>query len=428
MRPNQAGTPRLDPDRVYRYCLYSLREELPHHPTPSSMPLNDLLWSLTVSTAHAIEIAGRGFGTLEGSDPLLVPKRIASLVLKDGLPSKGDLYDLWFAWDRQYSDWPMSDTLNVPLYFCLCQMRRLDSLIELNQRFRRIDRPVFRGWMGLTAGPSHPDAVRLKRFFDAMDASLKSTVKRRLGRTQGSPDEDAPSSMIDEENIALDGAAQKLSSGQAGVLELFSKEGWILPKSGQPMDTPSIPVLPIRGMKESDGLNAAWRDNAKKTALRCLAAIAPGIFGLLETALPDAAHAAQQKERDHADAKKRGGTGGRKAEKAGTAEPAVQHVSIGEPDFDSDSESGHKPDCADPVDDRLNRQQETEKHEEEAENRKRAQEVYRIAIERWGESGRKMIEAYLVEGSTDETAAKAAGITPQAVRKRKNTLEKLTGR
>lgn len=124
----------------------------------------------------------------------------------------------------------------------------------------------------------------------------------------------------------------------------------------------------------------------------------------------------------------RGGTGGLKAKKAKTAKPAAKHVSIVEPDLDSNSESNQTPNCTDLADDRLNRQQEIEDDEKEAEDRRRAQEAYRIANERWGESGRKMLEAYLVDGSTDETSADAAGITPQAVRKRLTTLrKKMTG-
>lgn len=172
-------------------------------------------------------------------------------------------------------------------------------------------------------------------------------------------------------------------------------------------------------MKDPDELNRYWRDGANYLALKVLASLALGHLGWLETALPDAAHGAQQAAYEKADAKERGGTGGRKAEKAGTSEPAAQHVPIGGPDEDSA--------CIDPetlVNDRPNPEQELEAHEEEEKNQEDARRAFRIAFDRWGLSGLQMLEA-LMDGSTDKEAAEAAGISAPALIKRRKAMIKL---
>ena len=130
--------PTLDVDSFYNTCLVLLKEER-EVTSPDIPPLNmyDLLWKATVSHAHALEIASRVFGALE-SDPLLVITRMANFVRKPTLPCKEDLYSLWCDWCTQHPEWPVEDTLPLPLYFSICQMNRLDCQLELRRRSRNL--------------------------------------------------------------------------------------------------------------------------------------------------------------------------------------------------------------------------------------------------------------------------------------------------
>jgi hypothetical protein len=245
-----------------------------------------------------------------------------------------------------------------------------------------------------------------------MDATIWTTVGRHLDRTRDEGRETDPSAITDKQNVAIEGAVAKKRRIQARVVELLRREEAIPTDSGLSIEVPTIPKLPIRGMEGTDGLNSLWRSAAKDEAFELLASIAPGHLGLLETTLPDAAHAAQRAENDRAAAKKRGGSGGRKAKKAGTAEHAAQHLPIGEVDEDSA--------CIDPetlIDDRPN-------PEEKAEAQEVAEHAIRIAIDRWGPSGQRMLEA-LTAGKTDKEAAEAAGISAPAMTKRLKTLQKM---
>jgi hypothetical protein len=265
--------------------------------------------------------------------------------------------------------------------------------------------------MGLRAGQGQSDAVRRQRFLDALDTTLTATVHRRLDLTQ---DEDH-----DPAAVVLLGAAERQYRAQTVLVNLLLKGGSIRTNLGQLIDIPSIPVLSIRGMEHADGMDAIWRHHARRIAFAAYAALAPGVFGVLETALPDAAKAVELAGKDRADAKKRGGSGGRKAKMAGTLEPVVQHLPIGNP-TDEDSP------CISPetlADDRLNPQEKIEAQENETESMEDAQRAMRVAFDRWGESGQLMLES-LAAGATDKDAAKAAGISAPALTKRLKTLKK----
>jgi hypothetical protein len=330
------------------------------------------------------------------------------------LPRKDDLYNLWNAWDGEHSDWPVADTLLLPLYFSLCQLNRFDCILELRRRFRGLHRPVFKAWMGLKAGPARPDEASLLNFLGAMDSTLQTTVRRRI--------EKSSSPFADEENVALLGAIEREQRGRERIVELFRRGGAITTDSGQCIKIPTIPAPPIRGMEQADGVDARWRVFAHDSAFKVCAALAPGTYGLLETALSDAAHAAQRAEYQKTVAKKRGGSGGEKSKQAGTAEPAAENVYFGDPRRD--------PACIDQatlIDDRLNPEQQYQEHEKQAADRNLAREAFRVAMERWGHSGNLMLQA-LADGLTDKAAAEATGISPPALRKRMKTLKRFLDR
>ena len=408
-----APSPTLNPDSLYAFCQGQIQAQQHMVPALSSIDMEQLLWSITVSCAHALETAARVFGALRPSEQSLV-MQLATELMK--APTHAGLYDLWDSWRSQHPDWGNADTLEVPIYFLSCSLFQIECRRELAQRRRSLNRPVFNAWVGLVVDRSQPDAVRQQRFLDAIDATLRTTVNRRLRRTQEASYEEDSSANTDAESMALLGVVAREHRARAVIVELFRSARSIPTDSGHSIEVLTIPMLPMRGMDGTDGLNGVWRTAANDVAFGLLAKIAPGVLGILETALPDAAHRAQRAERDRAAAKKRGGTGGRKANKAGTAEPAAQHVSIGVPDEDDENDS----DSTDPetlADDRLSLQQTVEAQE----NAKRA---LRIAIDRWGESGRAMLEV-LVEGQTKKDAAKVARISEPAVTKRIKTLKNL---
>jgi|CXWL01.1.fsa_nt_gi hypothetical protein len=409
---DQTPPPTFDPDSLYAFCLDEAQAIAHAGPALSSLDTERLLWSFIMSHAHAVEMAARVFGSRDHSDPLLV-MRVVGLFLTSNTPAA--LHDLWRIWREQHTDWDHADTLQVPLYFLSCQTHRINCLRELSRRGRH--HLVFKAWAGLTAGPAQPHEVRLRRFLDAMDTTLRHTVKRKLARTmdEEAMDEEATDEEVaDKESVAILGATAKKSRAEERIVKLLHSGGQT--DSGLMMEVPKIPELPIRGMEGADGINRVWRDAAHDSAFKIFARIAPGILGRLETALPDAAHAKQRAGRDRADAKKRGGSGGRKAKKAGTVEPAVQHIPTGGPDENSS--------CIDPetlVCDRPNAEQEIEAQEEEKENQEAASRLRCTAFDRWGPRGERMLEA-LKDGKTDKEAAKAAGISAPALRKRLDTL------
>ena len=278
---------------------------------------------------------------------------------------------------------------------------------------------MFKALAGLTAGPPKPDAVRLQHLLDTMDLILRSTVRRRLDRTPDTIDNEYPPRNLDADNVALLAAVDRERRGRALIVGLFNSEGLITTGSGQSIEIPKVPALPVLGMEHADGIDAVWRTAAKEMAIKVLAGIAPGTLGLLETALPDVAHAAQRAEHDQAAAKKRGGSGGRKAKRAETEEHAAPHVSIGEPDEDAT--------LVDPKDDRLNPEQKMEVDQEEAEVKQAANRAFRLAIDRYGKSGELMLKA-LEAGQTYKEAAKAAGISAPALTKRLKALKKMLDR
>jgi hypothetical protein len=410
---HQMRLPRIDDDTFYSTCLTLLLEKLNARPPLSSLHTDDLLWSATVSYAHGLEIVLRVLAGKEISDQHRVQTRALQLMLET-LPRKDELYNLWNTWDEPHRDWPLSDTLLVPMYFSLCQLHRFDCILEVRQRLRRLQRPVFKAWMELKAGAARPDKARLGTFLGAMDSTLQTTVRRRLQKSS--------SPITDEENVALLGAIESEQRGRKGIFELFHREGAITTDSGECIKIPTIPPPPVRGMEQADEMGTRWRAFAHDSAFKLCAALAPGTQGLLETALSDAAHAAQRAQYQKSVTKKRGGSGGVKSEQAGTADPPAQHVQFGDPERD--------PGCIDPstlIDDRLNPEQQYQKHENEAADRDLALAAFRTAVERWGPSGKLMLQA-LSGGLTDKAAAEAAGITPQALRKRMKTLKNILDR
>lgn len=402
------------PDDLYAYCLDPVRE-----PMRSALPSLDtwgLLWTNTVAQAHAMETASRALSANGSSDPIEVAESVGALLMS---PTPARLYDMWHAWDTEHGEWPLIDTLRVPIYFLSCQMTWVEGRKEVARRGRKLQLPVFKAFAGLTAGPPQPDTVRIHRFIGAMNNTLWSTVRRRLNLSREINPDGASTVLSDAESVMLAAVAERESRGRAGIVEFLSRERVITTDNGLEGDAYAIPPLPLLGMQNVNDMDAIWRTTAKESALKSLARIAPGILGLLETTLPDAAHAAQRAENDLASAKKRGGSGGRKAEKAMTDEIPVQHVPLGDPTTDAG--------CIDPgslADDRHNPEQELEAREDEIESHKCAIRVLDVAIKRWGESGKIMYKE-IAAGETYRAAAEAAGITERTVTNRLATLKKL---
>jgi hypothetical protein len=418
MPHDQPPVLKLDPDFLYELCLDQVQALVRMRPALSSLKTPEILWSLAVSYAHALETAFRIVGAMGASEPDRLVRLVATLVKT---PTPTGLYNLWYTWRRQHLDWADTDIMQVPVYLLLCQTNCSDLLRELGRRGRALNPPVFKTWAGLSAGPVRPDKDRTLRFLGAMDATLRSTVHRHLDLTPSDDDDDKELSPItDPMAVAMEGAVGRKHRAEEWIGELFRSGGTIQTDSSQSIEVPTIPELPIRGMEGTDARSSVWRAASHDAAFRLLAKIAPGTLGLLETALPDAAHAAQRADREKADAKKRGGSGGQKAKKAGTAEPPVQHVPVGNPEVEENSP------FIEPKDDYPNPEQMIEAHEEVAKAKKDARFALRIAIDRWGASGQRMLEA-LAEGKTDKAAAEAAGISAPALIKRKKTLKKLLG-
>lgn len=134
---------------------------------------------------------------------------------------------------------------------------------------------MFNAWVGLVVDRSQPDAVRQQRFLDAIDATLRTTVNRRLRRTQEASYEEDSSANTDAESMALLGVVAREHRARAVIVELFRSARSIPTDSGHSIEVPTIPMLPMRGMDGTDGLNGVWRTAANDVAFGLLAKIAP---------------------------------------------------------------------------------------------------------------------------------------------------------
>jgi hypothetical protein len=262
-----------------------------------------------------------------------VTQLAGNVVMKD---TPATLCELWRTWLEQHTDWDSDAFLWVPSYFLFFQRRRISIFRELGRRGRHLQ--VHRALAGLTAGPAQQDMARLQRFLGAMNTTLKTTVRRELDLTvvpayKPANKEEAvvPLALAPIVSAAIEGAMAEKIRIEEILLKAF------LPGSDQSIEPMFIiPKVSVPGMEDPDGLNDIWRAAANELALSVLAIIAPGHLGWLETALSDAALAAQRYGQEKADAKFRGGSGGRHAKKIGTAVPAAQYVPIVEDDPDPD--------------------------------------------------------------------------------------------
>lgn len=398
--------------------VHNLRQSLAMPPI-SSLSMDDLLWSMLVSYAHCLEIVLRVYGPLHPS-ALSTVLELAGKALVS--PTPVTLHNLLLTWVRQRNELEI-DGLQVPIYFLFHQLHLSQALREIARRGRDRNHPVYRAYAGLSAGPVQSDSDRIQCFLTAMDQTLQATVDRHLQRDCDDRSQTHPSAPTDVESIAIEGAIAKKTQLEEWLAEVYFPGKPILTKSGVPRDDvpklPEIPPLAISEMQDTNGQNAIWRTTALSAAFRFLAQIVPGTLGFLETLLSDAAHAAQRVVREQADAKKRGGSGGEKAKKAGTAEPPVQHLSIDRPQANRDS--GRDERCIDP-DELLD--EGSPSIESTIVDKDLAAHAMRIAVQRWGDSGRRMLEAFQ-DRCTDKEAAERAGISAPALMKRRKTLKKL---
>ncbi len=435
MFPHQGQDTNPTPDaaRFFTGCIAEAGTKLDHPRVLESLSTWDLLWFVAINWAHAIEIAGRAFGVPPQPDPLA---RQALQVADNPTPDR--LYAMWQSWRTQQPHLSDNETREVAIHLSLCRLKMYGGFCELVGRTRHL--PVFSAWLDLIEplDDTREDVRRGRRFFDAMDGVLERTVSLRLTREQR--DEGSP--VTEHESIAIAGASEMENRIREWLTNLLSQSGAVIAdSSGLSIKVPEIPELPVIGMAGTSGTGAAWRSFARCVVVEeFLVWAVPGACEIFETALPDWAHAAQRDEHDRADAQKRGGIGGPKARRKAKeaqrkATEIIEHVRMrGTPNPESDAEVPRvlRIDHIDHddintetlMDDRPNPQLEAEAHEEEAEAQERARRAQCIAIDRWGESGRLMLEA-LGAGKTDKEAAKAAGITPPALSKRLKTMEKL---
>jgi hypothetical protein len=367
-----------------------------------------LLWNLMVRSAHAFEVAGRVYGSSGSMTAATFFRLVAN-------PTPAGLLDLWETWRNQRPDLSDAQPNWVPVYFLYCTVTRDRCLRELAERGRkRKDRPVYKSWarLGLSSPENHDPDVH--RFLDAMNKSLFRTVKGRLTLTKGS--EDRRPHVKDMENIALLGAAQKDSHARTAIVRLLREGGTIKTNTGETIEVPTFPELPDFIMGPPDEVAIPWRFISKEHASNIFSKIAPGLFGILEKALPDAARAAQRREREFWDAKERGGTGGPKAKRKGTAVARAQHIPVfmhtwkrGIPDaLQSDQPSP---------------QENVEELQETIQAEKLSERAMQVACKEWP-NGRLMLQT-LIDTQQVSKAAQAVGMSPKGVKKRLKKLQTL---
>ena len=281
--------------------VHNRRQSLPMPPV-SSLSMDDLLWSMLMSSAHCLEIVLRVYGPLHTSAMSTVLELAGKALVS---PTPATMHDLLLTWVRQRNELEI-DGLQVPIYFLFHQMHLSEVLKEIARRGRTLNNPVYRAYAGLSAGPVHPDTYRIQRFLTAMDQTLQATVDRHLRRDRDDGSKNHPSGLADMESTAIEGAVARKTQLEEWLAGVYFLGEPILSRSGVPRDDvpklPEIPPLAIPEMQDINGLNAVWRTAARNVAFRLFAQIAPGTLGFLETLLSDAAHAAQRAVRDQADA------------------------------------------------------------------------------------------------------------------------------
>jgi hypothetical protein len=235
----------------------------------------------------------------------------------------------------------------------------------------------------------------------------KRTLKRKLV-----PDWDgAP--IPDPESIAIEGALTALRGAELRLTKMLIEKQFGSPATDPSEQFYKIPPLSIRGMEDSGVHFGAL---AKTVALNSVyAKLAPGVSGVLDKKLSDAAYARQRRAVDAANSQERGGPGTSKTVKndkmKGKKTASAKHVPVESALENEDATLGVHTLC-----DGRDRQQQMEAKEQ-------LDKLHKLAGKHWGPKGKAMLEA-LMSGATDKEAAKAAGITPPALRKRRKILKK----
>ncbi len=419
--PNSLIECFLDPEDFFRYCSEATLTRQRLLPPLASIETANLLWAFTRSLAHAIEVASRVFGALGPVYPPNMGKQVEALLLS---PTSELLYELWGQWRVQHPECDATQTMQVPLHFMHCQTAQFRYLREITMRSRLLPFPVMKAWVSsilnpvdaVTASKSSGEKVSSsKAIFDAMDHALKDTVGRSLYPDREQPEWIASYPIEDREQDAIAGAIEANRRGEAGILALMRNAGRIVTIKGKKVQVPAIPPLPVFGMQSAEGMNAVWRAAAIDQAIQVLAKTAPGVLGILETALPDAAHAELRSVYQRAAAKKRGGLGvNRQPHADQTPKSSEDPV----PMWNS-FEGGILKEQ--PRDDRENPQQQLESQQDEVRAFEVAKRAMQIARKRWGKSGERMLQS-LVAGQSRKTVAQAAGVVPSAIDKRLKAL------
>jgi hypothetical protein len=384
-----------------------------------------LLFILMANSAHSVELAGRVYTPRNPDEATLTSAVVHKAFSLVGRVTTTGLNDLWGTWKNQRPELHENQSALVPAYLLHCIRTRNACIRELASRCRRrTDRAVYKSFARIHMASPEESDIAINRFLSSMDRTRRSTVKRSLAfcNNDGSV---VCHDIEDMSNIALLGATQKETHGRAAIVRLLNRGGPIKTRSGETIQVPTLPELPSSLLGPRDELATTWCFIGKQHAYTLFARIAPGLFGILETVLPDAAGEAQRRERDAADSQDRGGPGVPKTVQARKAKARGLGIN---PETLETSRAVHIPITekhnSSVMDDRPNQMEEIEHMEEDVGTNATAALLMELSIEKWGEAGRKMLEA-IKNGKTDKEAAEAAGISPPAFIKRRDTLRKL---
>jgi hypothetical protein len=239
-------------------------------------------------------------------------------------PAPAALAAVFFAWRAKHLQIPATTILEAPKFIITCRFNFDVAILRLARRRSLI--PLADKFLALNTPEGDPQA-----FFKDLAATLRRTVKRKLIPTND-----------DWWDPAQTAIAGTLEGHERGMERLFAKlqEEELLPLP---------PPVPILGMTERCESERNWTEIVTNVMQKFFVLLAPVFGGVLELALPNAAHEAQRRERDLLSAKMRGGAGGSHAKKAGTGEQEVTHVNW---DKVSDTEmldtDGAEPECRTP--------------------------------------------------------------------------------